>query len=89
MEDEFWELTLKEFNALVERYEANLERADYRAALICSVLANTVRDRKRKRIPYTPDDFMTNKKSKIQTDKQMFAQVEAINAILGGKVEEH
>ena len=73
-EEEFWGLTLKEFTALADRYRANQEWLNYRAALICSVLANTVRDPKQKRKPYTPQDFMPGAKVRPQqTAKQMLA----------------
>lgn len=85
---DFWDLTLKEFNALIGRHKSNQEWLNYRAALICAVLANTVRDPKRKARPFVPDDFMPGSKSRKQTAKQMFAQVKAINALLGGKVLE-
>ncbi len=89
-EDEFWGLTLKEFNALADRYGINQEWLNYRTALICSVLANTVRDPKRKRTPYTPQDFMPGKKQlqSKQSAKQMLSTVKMWNAALGGTVKE-
>ena len=74
-EEEFWGLTLKEFNALSERYGVNQEWLNYRAALICSVLANIARDPKKKGTPYIPRDFMPGGKQPYQkqTAKQMLA----------------
>ena len=74
-EEEFWGLTLKEFNALCERYGVNQEWLNYRAALICSVLANIARDPKKKGIPYTTQDFMPGGKQphQKQSAKQMLA----------------
>lgn len=44
--------------ALLERRNADVERQDYHAALICAVLANINRDPKRTLQPYSPSDFM-------------------------------
>ena len=86
-EDEFWELTLKELNALIERRIDNQDWLNYRSALICAVLANTVRDTKRKPRPFVPDDFMPKQESRRQTPKQILATVKILNAAFGGKVE--
>ena len=88
-EDDFWYLTLKEFNALSTRFKENQKWLNYRAAMICAVVANTVRNPKKKSRAWTPDDFMPTKERRYMTDQQMFAQVQAINAILGGKVLEN
>lgn len=52
---------MREYMALVDRHNAALERADYRAGLICAVLANINRDPKRRSQPYEPADFMPRK----------------------------
>jgi len=55
--------------------------------MICSVIAEVNRDRKRRKKPFTPDDFMPKKKAKTQlTGEQMKAQLGFINAALGGEV---
>jgi len=83
-EDEFWGLTLREFNALSERHKDNQDWLNYRAALICAVMANMWRDSKTK--PYTPDDFMPTKKVKHQTPEQMLVTVKILNAAFGGNI---
>ncbi len=87
-EEEFWGLTVRELNALTERQAERHDWLNYRAALICSVLANTARDPKRKRTPFTPDDFMPGKPRKEQSAQQMWATVKVLNASLGGNVLE-
>ena len=87
-EDDFWGLTLKEFNALAERQQNNHDWQNYRTALICSIVANTARDPKRRRKPFTPDDFMPHKQHPGQTPEQIFAQVQLLNAAFGGNVLE-
>ena len=87
-EDEFWALTIRELNALLERYKSEHDWLNYRAALICSVLANTARDPKRKPRPFIPDDFMPKKERKQQTAKQMLTTVKMLNAAFGGNVIE-
>ena len=85
-EDEFWGLTLKEFNALIERHRNNHDWLNYRTALICAILANTVRDPKKKIRPFTPEDFMPKKETKQQTTEQIFATVQMLNTVFGGEV---
>jgi len=88
-DEEFWHLTLAQFNALAKRYDEQQERQDYRAALICTVLAEINRDRKKRPRPFKPEDFMPKRgrKQKPMTDEQMLAQAKIITAALGGKVE--
>lgn len=78
----------KQFRALVDRLEHRLEREDYRAALICAVLANVHRGKKRK--AYSPKDFMPSQKNKgpqrpPQSPQQMLSFVEMLNAAFGGE----
>jgi len=79
---------MKEFNALSERFKESQNWLNYRAAMICAVVANTVRNPKKKTKAWVPSDFMPTKERKRMTDKQMFAQVQAINAMYGGKAIE-
>jgi len=88
-EDEFWHLTLKEFNALSERHKDAQDWLDYRTGLLCSVLAEINRDHKRKSQPYTPADFMPKKASRGQTPEQILATVQMLNAAFGGSVVEN
>ena len=85
----FWRLTPQEYVALDKRHKLEQERRDFRAALVCSVLANVNRDPKRKPKPYTPKDFMPEygggSLSKRQTPKEMLAVFEMICAMQGGK----
>lgn len=85
-EGEFWELTLKEFNALVERRKNEQEWLNYRAALICTVLANIWRGKNTK--VFKPEDFMPGKKHEGQTPEQMLTTVQMLNAAFGGSVIE-
>lgn len=57
---------------------------NYRVAMVCSIIAEVNRDRKKRGRPYSPNDFMPKeKKSKMATD-QMVNQVKALNIALGG-----
>jgi len=82
-EEEFWALTIKEFNALIERYNNNQEWLNHRTALICTVLANMWRGKNTK--TFTPDDFMPKERARQQTPKQMLATAKVLNAAFGGK----
>lgn len=85
-EGEFWALTIKELNALIERYKNNQDWLNYRSALICAVMANIWRDSKRR--AFIPDDFMPKEKVRQQSPEQMLATVKLLNTALGGKVLE-
>lgn len=37
---EFWSLTLREFSALCDRRAIEVERADFRSSVLCSLVAN-------------------------------------------------
>ena len=82
-------MTLKEFNALSERQKDAQEWLDYRTGLLCSVIANVNRDRKKKSQPFTPSDFMPRKASGGQTPEQILATVKMLNAAFGGSVVEN
>lgn len=83
-EEEFWGLTLREFNALILRHKNNQDWLNYRSALICTVLANVWRGKNTK--AFTPDDFMPKEKPGQQTPKQILATVKTLNAAFGGKI---
>lgn len=84
-EEAFWGLTLAQFNALAEQHAEVERRKDYRAALICSVIAEVNRDRKRRIKAYSPSDFMPQEKEKPMTDKGMSGALRHINTMLGGE----
>ncbi|AQU06109.1 hypothetical protein B1772_04745 [Dehalococcoides mccartyi] len=83
-EDQFWRLTLKEYAALLKHHRINMEWQDYRAGLICSVLANINRDPKKHTKPYTPADFMPQKNPTKMTPEQMLAQIKLLNTVYNG-----
>jgi len=85
-EAEYSDLTLAQFSALSEEHRRSQERQDFRAALICSVIANVNRDPKKRSKPYQPKDFMPGQKqTKKQSAQQMFETVKALNKLYGGK----
>ena len=87
-ERDFWRLTLAQFNALLSRYTYEQESLDYRAALICSILAEINRDRKKRKKPFTPTDFMPKRRDDEKlTDEQMLNRVKMISKALGAEVK--
>lgn len=60
---------------------------NYRGALICSVIAEVNRNKKKRPRPYTPKDFMPRKRKAVLTDKQMMDQIKGINIAFGGEVK--
>lgn len=87
-EKEFWNLTMKQFNALIQRKnninKTENKRADYRIGIISSIVANIYRDKKKKPQPFKPKDFMPKEKQK-QTPEQQLQLVEVLNLSFGGK----
>lgn len=49
---------LREWFAYSELEPFGEERADYRSAQICAMIANSVRDKKRKPTPYKVEEFL-------------------------------
>ena len=85
-------LTPGQIQALYEQWEAEQERQDARAALICCVLANCFYS---KREPaFKVSDFMPQKEaenkglSEMNPD-ELLARMRLLNASLGGKEEVH
>jgi hypothetical protein len=83
--EQFWRLTLKEFNSLCLRHREKQRAELFNSALICSVIANVNR---KKGKTFSPMDFMPKEKKK---PKQMSANelVEVLKQITlanGGEV---
>jgi hypothetical protein len=61
------------------------QRADLRAGIVASTMANTARDPKKKAKPFEASDFMPKfEPSDPQEPNALLAKVEAINAAFGG-----
>lgn len=64
------------------------ERGDWQAALVASVVAEAARDRKRRRKPFAPKEFLLTFESK-QRQKQGWDEqlqiVEMLNVAFGGR----
>jgi hypothetical protein len=101
-ENEFWQLTLPEWNALVERYEAEQSYADYRAGIIASAMINGLKPlaqswgvKFKNDSTITPLDFglpfLKKPEPKVTalSDYIMFMHIRAVNAAMGGKVIEN
>ena len=86
-EDEFWSLTLAQFDALTKRYNYEQEWLDYRAALICAVIANVNRNPKKHKA-FQPKDFMPRRQVKSVeelTPDRMLEHLRILNIAHGGK----
>lgn len=80
---------MAQFVSLAKEYRAEQETLNYRGAMICSLIAESHRNRKKRSKVYTVDDFMPKKKkAKAEmTGEQMRDQLGMINAALGGEVK--
>jgi hypothetical protein len=83
-EEEFWGLTLAQFDALAGRHNDRQEREDYHAGLITAAIYNVNRDPRKTSRPFTPQDFMPGKKRQPLTAAQIKAQLELIPGIRKG-----
>lgn len=83
-------MSSREFAEWMALYDLELfgdKRADLRAAIVASTVANVNRDPKKRRKAYSPEDFMPKferkrKRSSWQAQLQM---VEMLNAAFGGR----
>ncbi len=86
--DDFWELTLRDYMKLLDRYIIGLENEEYFAAMICAAVYNTVPRKDRK--TFAPQDFMAKKQKQEQQKRQQNEQdmrdtVVYLNQVFGGK----
>lgn len=85
-EEDFWRLTLAQFNELARHYLDDLKLRDFHAAIICKVIADINRDKKKHPKPFKVEDFMPNREGRKRlTDDEMKKKLEMINIALGGE----
>ena len=75
---------MREFSALADRCKDVRRWLDYRAAIICTVMANSWRSSKSR--PFAIEDFMPGKEHRRQTQKEMLAAVKLMNAAYSNKI---
>ena len=79
---------------MIDAYLENQESLDFRAGLICSVIAEVNRDRKKRSRRFKPSDFMPvykNRKKEIrqeQDPKNQARMLKALTLAMGGTVIE-
>ncbi len=78
---------MAQFNALAKEYANEQDMLNYRGAVICSVIAEVNRDRKKRKKSFTPNDFMPQKKVELSED-QILDQMIGLNLALGGDTDE-
>jgi len=87
---EFWHLTLAQLDALIKRYNDAQEWLNFRAGLICAVIANAHRDPKKGKA-FTPKDFMPKKEVKQKptklTGEQMLERAKMITISFDGEIK--
>lgn len=76
---------MAQFDSLAERYRDEQRRLDYRSAMICAIMAEIYRDRKRRARPFSPEDFMPEEESEEMDNPKMKRALELINQMLGGE----
>jgi hypothetical protein len=77
----------------MERHERDEERRDWRAALICSTLANIYRDAEKHPEPFTPWDIIPRREALDEAEAEMtpdqaLAHVKGLAARLGARIVE-
>lgn len=85
------ELSARQFDEWIAFYSIEPwgeERADLRAGIVASTVANVNRNAKQRSKPYSPKDFMPvydKPPKKAQTMEEMLRVVEVMNAAFGGQ----
>lgn len=87
-EEDIWDITLRQFNLLVGRYNISIERQYYQSALICAVLCNINRDPKKGKT-FSPADFMPTKEAKKQSPQDMLSKIKLWQALFEAKEKRH
>ena len=84
-EDQFWRLTLGEFNSLCLRHKEAKRAELFNSALICSVIANVNRGKGK---AYSPADFMPKEQKQKQkmSMQDMISVLRQVTAAQGGAV---
>lgn len=83
-DNEFWGLTLLQFNKLCERHKEKRSADLFNSALICSVIANVNRQKGK---PFTPQDFMPKeKKRNVMKMEDMLEVLKSFTLAQGGEV---
>ena len=84
IENDFWRLTLLQFDALIKRHSLNMDRLDYRTARIESAIYNGhgIKKKGKSKHIWTPDVFLAKKP---MTQGNMMKKVEQLNRLFGGK----
>lgn len=85
-DEQFWRLTIKQFNKLVERHKQNKRAELFNSALICSVIANVNRGKGK---PFQPSDFMPKEKKRQpkMSPEEMVEILRMITLQAGGEVK--
>jgi len=82
-EQEFWKMTLRQFSLMVDRRnkrdEVERDRADFHAALICSVVASC-----HSKKSWKPKEFMPTYTNTEQTWEEQLNYIQILNAAMGG-----
>lgn len=93
---EFLRRTPHEVGLLLDAHASVLEIEDSRFGILCSLLANIHRDRKKQKKGYKPSDFMPNRRNAAtgkpdngkpkQTPEAQLQHLKAITALFGGTI---
>ncbi len=93
--NEFWNMLPKQFSVIAQQYnqheQLEMDIANWRMAMICCIIANANRDRRKKPSPFKPSDFMPEKrqeeKGKKMTDNEMLEVLKNTTVLMGGEVK--
>lgn len=85
--ERFWQLTPAEVLIEIEAWEKRKELDDFRVGLLCAVISEPHRDPKKRKDPFTPQDFMpTKQEGKKQTVNEQLEIIKVLNAAMGGEI---
>lgn len=86
-EEEFKNLTLKEFYYLLKQKKSQDKKTAYNFALVCATILNSKRTKSSQKV-WTPRDFLVDddKKINFMSEEELKNQIIKINSILKGTI---
>ena len=80
---EFWRMTFREINLIIDGFNERERRNNYRAAMIVAAIYNVNMDTKKRKNPYTPAEILGEKK-----ENNMVETAKNLTEFFGGEVRD-
>ena len=80
---EFWRMTFREINLIIDGFNERERRNNYRAAMIVAAIYNVNMDTKKRKNPYTPAEILGEEK-----ENDMVETAKNLTEFFGGEVRD-